>query len=71
VQHPTAPRDVVDPRGREVEIAVLEVLGARLATLRLCELHAVADVQRSLERHGHLTPLVVIEDARMRDAGRL
>jgi ParB-like chromosome segregation protein Spo0J len=47
-------------RGREVEIAAL---GARLSTLRLCEPDAVADVQRSLERHGQLTPLVVLEDA--------
>jgi ParB/RepB/Spo0J family partition protein len=60
VKHATAPRDVVDPRGREVE---LTALGARLATLRLCEPDAVADVQRSLERHGQLTPLVVLEDA--------
>jgi ParB-like chromosome segregation protein Spo0J len=60
VKPATAPRDVVDPRGREVEIAAL---GARLSTLRLCEPDAVADVQRSLDRHGQLTPLVVIEDA--------
>jgi ParB-like chromosome segregation protein Spo0J len=60
VKHATAPRDVVDPRGREVEITAL---GARLATLRLCEPDAVADVQRSFERHGQLTPLVVIADA--------
>jgi ParB-like chromosome segregation protein Spo0J len=60
VKHASAPRDVVDPRGREVEIVAL---GARLSTLRLCEPDAVADVQRSLERHGQLTPVVVIEDA--------
>ena len=34
-------------------------LGERLAALRLCEAASLAAMQRSLERHGQLTPIVV------------
>lgn len=43
-------------------VVAVASLGERLATLRLCEPEALGEMQRSLSRHGQLTPVVVLED---------
>lgn len=42
----------------EARVIELAELGETLAALRLCEADALAAMQRSLARHGQLTPLV-------------